>query len=105
MLGLGTSVGTDGNVLQAEGIVVTSFDDLKSNASLIPGKIVIYNQVCLTHILSSLFSLLSSLFSLLSPANTITLILAQTHTQTEGFVACSFLVDTETGVAQLLCCF
>ncbi|XP_050423857.1 carboxypeptidase Q-like isoform X2 [Adelges cooleyi] len=44
MLGLGTSVGTPPNGINAEVVVVNSFDDLHNKSSIIEGKIVVYNQ-------------------------------------------------------------
>ncbi|KAK0079634.1 hypothetical protein PV325_001001 [Microctonus aethiopoides] len=44
MLGLGYSVSTPIGGITADGIVVKSFDELKSRANEVPGKIVIYNQ-------------------------------------------------------------
>ncbi|XP_052275920.1 carboxypeptidase Q-like isoform X2 [Dreissena polymorpha] len=44
MLGLGYSVGTGPKGIQAEVIVVRSFDELEARAAEIPGKIVVYNQ-------------------------------------------------------------
>lgn len=48
MLGLGTSVGTGSGGIEAEIIVVSSFDDLKQRAAAneTQGKIVVYNQYC-----------------------------------------------------------
>lgn len=44
ILGLGSSVGTPSEGIQAEVVVVQSFDDLKSRGSEVKGKIVVYNQ-------------------------------------------------------------
>lgn len=44
ILGLGSSVGTSPRGLQAEVLVVQSFDELKSRKSEAKGKIVVYNQ-------------------------------------------------------------
>ncbi len=43
MLGLGDSVGTGGTPLEAEAIVVTSFEDLQQRADAVRGRIVVYN--------------------------------------------------------------
>ena len=43
MLGLGQSVGTPRGGIQAEVLVVSSFDDLKAKAALASGKIVLYD--------------------------------------------------------------
>lgn len=43
MLGLGDSVGTPPNGIQAEILVVRSFDELEANASKAQGRIVVYN--------------------------------------------------------------
>ena len=43
MLGLGTSVGTGGEIT-ADVIVVSSFDELAARADEVPGKIVVYNE-------------------------------------------------------------
>lgn len=43
MLGLGGSVGTPDNGIQAEVLVVSSFDDLKQKSAQAKGKIVLYN--------------------------------------------------------------
>lgn len=43
MLGLGGSIGTDGDPLEAEVLVVTSFEDLENKASQAEGKIVVWN--------------------------------------------------------------
>lgn len=44
ILGLGSSVGTPPDGIQAEVLVVQSFDELKSRGSEAKGKIVVYNQ-------------------------------------------------------------
>ncbi|TSK34860.1 Carboxypeptidase Q [Bagarius yarrelli] len=44
ILGLGSSVGTPKEGIEAEVLVVESFDDLKKRASEAKGKIVVYNQ-------------------------------------------------------------
>lgn len=44
ILGLGGSIGTGENGITAEVIAVKSFDELKSKASQVKGKIVVYNQ-------------------------------------------------------------
>jgi carboxypeptidase Q len=43
MLGLGDSIGTPPDGIEAEVLVVRSFDDLESNAAKIKGRIVLYN--------------------------------------------------------------
>lgn len=43
MLGLGGSVGTPGNGIEAEVLVVKNFEELKANANKAKGKIVVYN--------------------------------------------------------------
>ncbi len=40
---LGGSVGTDGKFIEAPVLVVSSFEELKEKAALVPGKIVVYN--------------------------------------------------------------
>ncbi|XP_013390053.1 carboxypeptidase Q-like [Lingula anatina] len=44
MLGLGSSVGTPSGGIQAEVLVVKSFDELKKRADEAKGKIIVYNQ-------------------------------------------------------------
>ncbi|XP_077577209.1 carboxypeptidase Q-like [Stigmatopora nigra] len=44
MLGLGSSVGTPPEGIEAEVLVVSSFEELKHRSSEVPGKIVVYNQ-------------------------------------------------------------
>ncbi|KAK2588607.1 hypothetical protein KPH14_006376 [Odynerus spinipes] len=44
ILGLGYSVGTPKEGITARAIVVNSFDELKSRANEVPGKIVVYNE-------------------------------------------------------------
>ncbi|XP_008546362.1 carboxypeptidase Q [Microplitis demolitor] len=44
MLGLGYSIGTASQGITADAIVVESFQELKTRASEVPGKIVVYNQ-------------------------------------------------------------
>jgi carboxypeptidase Q len=46
ILGLGYSIGTKGEPLTAEVLVVESFDELKQRASEAKGKIVVFNQQC-----------------------------------------------------------
>src|SRR5206468_11517605 len=44
MAALGGSIGTPPDGVQAEAIVVRSFDDLEAHASSVKGKIVVYNE-------------------------------------------------------------
>lgn len=44
LLGLGTSIGTNGQPLEGNVLVVRSFDELKQRASEAAGKIVVFNQ-------------------------------------------------------------
>ncbi|KAK0139681.1 Carboxypeptidase Q [Merluccius polli] len=44
MLGLGSSVGTPPEGIEAEVVVVSSFEDLKSRAGNVTGRIVVFNQ-------------------------------------------------------------
>lgn len=44
MLGLGSSVGTPPEGIEAEVVVVSSFEDLKSRAGNVSGRIVVFNQ-------------------------------------------------------------
>ena len=48
MLGLGSSIGTGPEGIEAEALVVSSFEDLKIKAglNLTQGKIIVYNQYC-----------------------------------------------------------
>ena len=48
ILGLGTSIGTDGD-LTADAIVVKTFDELDSRSSEVDGKIVVYNEDFVTY--------------------------------------------------------
>ena len=43
MLGLGNSVGTPNNGIEADVVIVSSFDDLKSRAADVKGRIVLFN--------------------------------------------------------------